>query len=106
MKQTWREINTIIGKGKKQSSQCEFQGDNGVITDPQEISNRFNNFFVNIGPKLASEIKSNGKEYHDYLHNMTSSNITRNSVKKAPSHRHCKRQLTDSIGNVINVRAL
>ena len=56
MKQTWKEINTIIGSGKRRSPQCKFQSTNGVITDPQEISNNFNDFFVNVGPKLASEI--------------------------------------------------
>ena len=75
MKQTWKDINILIGKNKKTSSQCKFQGDNGMITDPQQISNRFNNFFVNVGPNLASEIKHDGKEYYDYLHNMATSNM-------------------------------
>ena len=46
MKDTWREINTIIGKGKRNSPQSKFRGDNGnVITDSQDISNHFNDFF-------------------------------------------------------------
>ena len=31
MKETWREINTIIGKGKGQSSQSKFRGENGIM---------------------------------------------------------------------------
>ena len=31
------------------------------------IANGFNEFFVKIGPKLASKSKSTGKEYHKYL---------------------------------------
>ena len=31
------------------------------------IANDFNDFFVNIGPNLASKINSTGKEYHEYL---------------------------------------
>ena len=76
MKETWREINTIIGKGKRQSPQSKFWGDDGnVITDSQDISNHFNDFFVNVGPKLASDIQNTGKNYYDYLHNMRSSGM-------------------------------
>ena len=31
------------------------------------ISDEFNDFFVNIGPQLASTIKTDGKQYYDYL---------------------------------------
>ena len=31
MKETWREINTIIGKGKRQSPQSKFWGDDGIM---------------------------------------------------------------------------
>ena len=37
------------------------------ITEPKTISNAFNNFFVAIGPKLASKIQHTGKNYFDYL---------------------------------------
>ena len=76
MKETWREINTIIGKGKRQSPQSKFRGDDGnVITDSQDISDHFNDFFVNVGPKLASDIQNTGKNYYDYLHDMRSSSM-------------------------------
>ena len=31
------------------------------ITDKKEIAEQFNNFFINIGPKLASELDTAGK---------------------------------------------
>ena len=37
------------------------------MTDPTVISNEFNDFFVNVGPNLASRIQSTIKQYHDYL---------------------------------------
>ena len=62
MKKTWQEINGVIGKSKKQSYQCKFKDDCGnTITDPQEICNKFNDFFVNVGPKLASGIQNTGR---------------------------------------------
>ena len=37
------------------------------LTEPKTASNTFNNFFVDIGPKLASKIQHSGKGYFDYL---------------------------------------
>ena len=68
MKQTWNTINSVLGRGKKQSTQNKFKDDNGnVFVNPEDISNQFNDFFVNVGPKLASNIHSSGKNYLDYL---------------------------------------
>jgi len=68
MRQTWKEINSIIGKGNTQQSQTKFKNECGnIFTQPEDISNQFNNFFVNIGPNLASNITNTGKNYFDYL---------------------------------------
>ena len=68
MKQTWRTINNVIGKDQKQSSYSKFKDEcDNVFTNPQDISNKFNEFFVNIGPELASNIHNTGKNYYDYL---------------------------------------
>ena len=37
------------------------------ITDPKITTNAFNDFVVDIGPKLASKIQHSGKDYFDYL---------------------------------------
>ena len=75
MKQTWKTINNVIGRGKKQSAQSKFKAEDGSsVTNPKEISNQFNDFFVNVGPKLASSIQNTGKQYFAYLsENKTSS---------------------------------
>ena len=76
MKKTWQEINCVISRGNKQSTQCKFKDDCGnTITNPQEICNQFNSFFVNVGPKLASNIKNTGKNYYDYLPDMRSGSM-------------------------------
>ena len=76
MKQTWNTINSVLGRGKKQSTQNKFKDDDGnVVIDPESISNQFNDFFVNIGPKLASNIHSSGKNYYDYLKDPKNSNM-------------------------------
>ena len=72
IKQTWSAINTIIGKRKTEKQQSTFKTDSGnIVSEPESISNSFNDFFVNIGPKLASEINHTGKDYFEYLKNPT-----------------------------------
>ena len=74
IRQTWKTINGIIGRGKSKSQQSTFKTDDGgVVTEPEIISNSFNNFFVDIGPKLASQIQHSGKDYYEYLQNPTQS---------------------------------
>ena len=47
MKQTWQAINDIIGKGRRQSSQCEFKDEsNNTISNSHDISDKFNDFFL------------------------------------------------------------
>ncbi len=68
MKETWKTINSVIGRGKKLIQPDKFKSDTEVnISEPAKISNEFNDFFVNIGPKLASKIQHSGKDYYEYL---------------------------------------
>ena len=68
MRQTWKTINNVIGRVQKPNLADQYRHDSGtIITDPSVISNEFNDFFVNIGPKLASHIHNSGKNYYDYL---------------------------------------
>ncbi len=67
IRETWRTINSIIGRNYKTKQQSSFKMNEEEITDPNIISNAFNNFFVNIGPQLASKIHHSGKDFFDYL---------------------------------------
>ena len=77
MRKTWQTINNIIGKGNKSSTQSKLLNKEGhYITDPQSIANEFNDYFVNIGPKLASTISNSSKtSYCDYLHDPLNNNM-------------------------------
>ena len=77
MKNTWKEINHILARSRNESKTIDKIVVNGrKITDQQEIANEFNNFFVNIGPKLASCIDTeNKKPFSSYLHRTVSSNF-------------------------------
>ena len=70
-KNTWNTIKDIINKTKSKGDYPEyFIKDETKITDDNDIANEFNNFFVNIGPKLAAEIdKPHDVDFKDYLCN-------------------------------------
>ena len=78
IRQTWKTINDIIGRCKSvsQKKKSTFKTDDGyVVNEPDKISNSFNDFLVNIGPKLASGIKHSGKDYFEYLLNPTQTSL-------------------------------
>ena len=81
IRQTWKTINGIIGKNKITKQQSSFTADNGeVVKDPTRICNLFNNFFVEIGPKLASNIHHSGKDFYEYLQHPTQNNLFLNPI--------------------------
>ena len=67
-KATWKLINSLVGKSHKSNhvTEIELEGKNTV--DGSEISEAFNDYFINIGPKLAAESTSNSSNnVHKYL---------------------------------------
>ena len=57
IKNTWKTINEVLYMGKKAKKKiCKLIIDEKPITDTKQICTEFNNFFTNIGPKLAKEI--------------------------------------------------
>ena len=53
---TWKLINEIINKKKSRSElPSNFLKEDNLISDPLEIANYFNEYFVNIGPNLAKK---------------------------------------------------
>ena len=69
IKATWKYISEIICKSSNQRKTLnKIIVDSNIITDPKEICDRFNEFFVGIGPKLASNINTeNKKAFSSYL---------------------------------------
>ena len=72
MRQTWKEINELIGnckkKNKRNSTNSIRSNPNEVPTsDPKEISNILNKYFATVGSKLASKIPQTINTFYDYL---------------------------------------
>ena len=58
-KQSWKLINELLGKNNKANNIAQLKIDNTIITDGRMIAESFNDYFVNIGAKLANEIENN-----------------------------------------------
>jgi hypothetical protein len=59
IRQSWSLINNILGRKKKtHTSVSELIVDDVVVSGNRSIAESFNDFFVNIGTKLASEIEN------------------------------------------------
>jgi len=65
LRKTWQLINDVMGRDKKDTTADIFIIDRKEITDPKEIANQFNQFFINIGSSDENdEFEENGfKEY-------------------------------------------
>ena len=57
-KKTWQIIKEVIGKSKLIHSTLLRKTviNKDVILEEQQIANAFNNFVINIGPKLANDM--------------------------------------------------
>ena len=75
-------------KKKRRRSQSIFSDNGQNIIDKITIANKFNDFFINVGPKLASKITQLPENTHKiylnktYNHNFHFNNIDADSVGK------------------------
>ena len=78
---TWKTLNEIMNRNKvKKGLPEEFVGNNPyeLIKDPLILANKFNEYFVNVGPELAKKITENDgqKTFEHYL----TSNLYKDSM--------------------------
>lgn len=68
IKETWKLIKTLLNKQKSSSETSRFIYNNTIITDKKEIADKFNEYFINIGPNLSKKIQTSpGINVQDYL---------------------------------------
>ena len=69
IKNTWKTISGLMSKSKSAKVPIEnIIVNDKHVTNKVQIANEFNNFFVNIGPELASKIDtSNKRSYSSYM---------------------------------------
>ena len=70
MKKTWSVLKEVINKKKYSKTQTQFKlSDGSLLSNQSLISEKFNDFFINIGPNLAEKIPSQTITPEDYLGN-------------------------------------
>ena len=92
IKKTWHVIKEAIRKTRC-NNQTIFPKrvliDEKIITNPKIIAEKFNNFFIDIGPKLAQKIEAPTKTFESYLKKnkrQPEHPLTMNELKEAFFH--------------------
>ena len=80
LNKTWKTIRLIINKHKYVTKASTFVINNKQVTDPKEIADNFNNFFVNIGRNLANKILIQNKNQMSYLNMSVTNSLFLNPV--------------------------
>ena len=64
-KSIWRNINNILGKTQhKKNIPTKVNDENGItLSKLNDISNAFNDYYVNVGPNLAAKIGVSNQDY-------------------------------------------
>ena len=73
-REIWRGINQLLNK-QRSTSKSIFLEENGLITDPKTVANKFNNYFINVADKLCSKIANKNTKFQDYLRNPNTSKL-------------------------------
>ena len=85
-KKTWDIIKELIGKSKltNKSNLPKISVDENSISKKIEIAREFNNFFVNIGPNLATKIPNSPHTFESYIkpfnEKMSGSDLTKEEL--------------------------
>ena len=71
----------FINKNKvKMELPDNFKQNETLISDPVEISNKFNEYFINVGPKLADRIQNNNVNFATFLGEISVNSIFLDAV--------------------------
>ena len=84
IKKTWEVIKVIIGKAKMISGNFPekviINGKNNFVK--KKFANKFNNFFVKVGPKLAKKVHRSKSSFESYIGSINFKLKSRNCLQK------------------------
>ena len=70
IKKTWCTINSILNRNRKLNNFPSFiQTPEGKVSNKQQMANKLNEYFSNIGQVLANKITNRNRNYSSYLKN-------------------------------------
>ena len=74
-KKIWTGINRLLNRGKKKQGTI-FLEENGLISDPLKVANKFNDYYLNVADKLCEKIPKKNNKFQDYLKNPNKNKLT------------------------------
>ena len=75
IKNTWKVLNNALNKNQYRPCNTEFNLNGTVINNPTQVSDHFNDFFINIGPNQVSQIPDNNIHFSTYMSNPNESSM-------------------------------
>ena len=75
IQKTWKIVRGILNNGDNSLGAKMFIIDNVETTERTKIANKFNDYFINVGPTLASAITDNNIPFHQFLGNPCASSF-------------------------------
>ena len=75
LRKSWRILKDIINKNTYRKKCTEFNENGRTIKEPKSISNRFNEYFTNIGTSLANKIPNTKVTPNSFLGQSTAESI-------------------------------
>ena len=76
IKASWNVLKSVINRNKRRKCVTSFKFKQELLSNPQAIVDRFNDYFINIGPTLAQAIPENiNNSPQHYLRNRISESI-------------------------------
>ena len=69
IKKTWKQLNNILNKHKKNQQISQLSINGTLISDQKVIANKFNSYFTNVAYELNKNIPKSNNIYQDYLKN-------------------------------------
>ena len=82
VKKTWTLIKETLQQNKRQELPIEFIWNDRIITDLDEIANKFNTYFINIGHSMSEQIHAT-RSSDEYLNNRTNTVLTSQKLVKS-----------------------
>ena len=83
-KMMWKTLNELLNKPTKNNKLTKTfveSNSSNIIEDPKEIANKFNDYFINVGPNLAKKIKCDDNDtFEKYLNGSYQSSLFLNAI--------------------------
>ncbi|XP_068726123.1 uncharacterized protein [Montipora capricornis] len=72
-KKAWKTVNDILGRKQRTDDVREIKINDHSVTSPEQIAEKFNDYFASIGPSLAENIDNNECNYSQFVNRVDGS---------------------------------